>query len=154
MEMKLVSMTDFILSQSEKYLNGFITLTEFHKYTLNYANFLKQPLTLGMFVPVKDDEVMIKPKISNYDKEELEASVMGVDVVNFNEAKSKVLFQDFFTSEIYPPSKSFELIQEDKKNQICIYKDRPDYFIWNYKTIEELTEKKLVITQTAINQIF
>ena len=44
--MKLISMTDFVLEQDEKYLKGFMSLTEFNSLARNYANFLKQPLTL------------------------------------------------------------------------------------------------------------
>ena len=38
--MKLISMTDFVLYKKES-----------HTQIMKYAKFLKQPLTLGMFVP-------------------------------------------------------------------------------------------------------
>ena len=46
--MKLISMTDFVLYKKES-----------HTQIMKYAKFLKQPLTLGMFVPCDEEECMI-----------------------------------------------------------------------------------------------
>jgi len=47
--MKLISMTDFVLEQKDSYYNQ-----RFFKIE-KYANFLKQPLELWMFVPCGDN---------------------------------------------------------------------------------------------------
>ena len=59
--MKLISMTDFVLeiknsTPEVKNFSGFSGVINYEKESyqkiLNYAEFLKQPLTLGMFVRV------------------------------------------------------------------------------------------------------
>lgn len=52
--MKLISMTDFVLQTYEKHDDYKIIADE----CLLYANFLKQPLTLGIFVPCDDDSAL------------------------------------------------------------------------------------------------
>ena len=46
--MKLISMTDFVLYKKES-----------HTQIMKYAKFLKQPLTLGMFIPCDEEQCMI-----------------------------------------------------------------------------------------------
>jgi hypothetical protein len=48
--MKLISMTDFVIQEWEKDLYT----DDFAKIVKSYADFLKQPLKLEMFVMVKD----------------------------------------------------------------------------------------------------
>jgi len=54
---KLISMTDFVLEQSEIVENSgdFLIFKRSFIKIENYANFLKQPLTLGMFVTCDDN---------------------------------------------------------------------------------------------------
>lgn len=54
--MELISMTDFVLEQSESIKSDMIGYGEFIDKVVNYANFLKQPLKLEMFVPCNDSE--------------------------------------------------------------------------------------------------
>lgn len=54
MENILIQPTDFILKQSQRYLDGHILLDQYHSVTLNFAKFLKQPLALWQFVPVSE----------------------------------------------------------------------------------------------------
>ena len=49
--MKLMSMTDFVLRET----NSPTTLAESFQRCVTYANFLKQPLKLEMFVPCDED---------------------------------------------------------------------------------------------------
>jgi len=55
--MKLISMCDFVLYQDNS-KNDFV---DFKIKILNYANFLKQPLELWMFVPCDDGNVLEEP---------------------------------------------------------------------------------------------
>ena len=68
--MKLISMTDFVLEQSElKTKNTELELGLLKSVQLiyNYANYLKQPLTLGMFVPCDEDgNVLEEPNHLDY----------------------------------------------------------------------------------------
>jgi hypothetical protein len=81
--MKLISMTDYVLEQ-EKYLD--ITNRQKLEHIINYANFLKQPLELWMFVPCDlEGNVLIEPIEQNpiyWSKE-------------YQQAKERVLFEGF-----------------------------------------------------------
>ena len=97
--MKLISMTDFVLEQGKKPNNSDFRERFFVK-VLNYANFLKQPLTLGMFVPCDDDgNVLEEPSKDMWDN--FINSQFGhfnesyTYCFNYQEAKSKVIFEDF-----------------------------------------------------------
>jgi len=80
--MKLISMTDFVLSLSETstFDKDFVDWHYEESCKLdkirNYANFLKTPITLGMFIPVDENgEIVNRPqyetaRIIEYQKEE------------------------------------------------------------------------------------
>lgn len=80
--MELISMTDFVLDTFEEEIDCAIS----EQRMFNYATFLKQPLTIGMFIPCDDDgNVLQEPK---------EHFATGNNVLE--EAKSKVLFKNCF----------------------------------------------------------
>ena len=95
--MKLISMKDFVLEQSEKLKDSLCFNLEINarKHALfadkitNYANFLNQPLTLGMFVPCDEDSEPLKET----------HLIRGVDAKSqahnkiVIEAKERVLFE-------------------------------------------------------------
>ena len=83
--MKLISMTDLVLQNVESKTMKLSKIAD-------YANFLKKPLTLGMFVPCDDDgNVLAEPlHIELY-----EGSTYDVDCKIYEIAKSKVLFTGF-----------------------------------------------------------
>ena len=90
--MKLQSMTDFVLKQNE--ILG--TFENFRKIVYNYANFLKQPLTLGMFVPCNEDgNVLEEPLHVFSDHTEKEKSLMYQSnylTIEYQQAKERCLF--------------------------------------------------------------
>lgn len=88
--MKLISMTDFVL---ETYKNLIIdhTSESYARYvcrTLFYAQFLKRPLKLEMFVPCVDGE-----PIHFHEGNVLKIASVGSEVLK--QAKEKVLFEGF-----------------------------------------------------------
>ena len=88
--MKLISMTDFVLEQSKRIMNVEITHLESHNQIVNYANFLKQPLKLEMFVPCDDngnvlEDIIGHGMIHNYSEK----------LKQYEQAKDKVLFDGF-----------------------------------------------------------
>jgi len=91
--MKLISMTDFVLSQTTP---DWLELCEFEENSYkiyNYANFLKQPLELWMFLPCDDDgNVLEEPElyteIGNCD----ELDVYNNQVYEYEKAKDRCLF--------------------------------------------------------------
>lgn len=98
---KLISMVDFVLEHPAS--------TDYEwqlKNHLNYANFLKQPLKLEMFVPCDDDgNVLDEPNnlapncgcmgICNNPCDE------AINIEIYENAKEKVLFDGFYISKDY-----------------------------------------------------
>ena len=88
--MKLISMTDFVLqldvsTNKSSYENDFDKL-------IRYANFIKQPLTLGMFIPCdENNEIIIERHYQYFDNENEHQDYLKT----FEIAKSKVLFNGF-----------------------------------------------------------
>ena len=107
--MKLISMTDFLLEQNE--IRKQFDLPKemdknnisFAKKVLKYAQFLKQPLTLEMFVPCDEDGNVLEEPINYKTWEELhfnngkkEKGTYGfLEHEKYQQAKEKVLFEDF-----------------------------------------------------------
>ena len=100
--MKLISMTDFVLEIAEQdfrhkhkdqvYQQAFKMVS-----IIQYANFLNQPLTLGMFVPCGEDgNVLEEPN----EKDEQFYGAYGISNLNkaknkYKAAKYRVLFEGF-----------------------------------------------------------
>lgn len=94
--MKLISMTDFILEQNkilEKYKNHL--RRPLFERCVNYANFLKQPLNLGMFVPCDEEGCVLDEPIFHEPNNENEIGNYQILIDEYNEAKEKVLFEGF-----------------------------------------------------------
>jgi hypothetical protein len=122
--MKLISMTDFVLDlqETESRVKG--TLDS----VIKYANFLKQPLKLEMFVPSIDNEPFNYSKHGN--KKE------------FEQAKEKVLFE------------GFEVCNRTTKIDCVVYnEDHITLKLLKDKTIEYLINRNLTLTPNAIKQI-
>ena len=142
---RLKSMTDFVITQWS------IDLTKTQRERVsNYANFLKQPLKLEMFVPC-DEEGDILEEPTDYEKRLLNMMTEYNDeVYTYYQAKAKVLFEGF---EI---DKNLYLVY---KNEISIgrfisYENGSKFlFRDNFKTIEDLVEFGFKLTENTIKQI-
>lgn len=93
--MKLISMTDFVLDQYEKLKSP----TLFEETVFNYANFLKQPLKLEMFIPCDENSNVLEIPIDIYyrpdfDCQKFPQECYQHDLKDYDEAKAKVLFKD------------------------------------------------------------
>lgn len=146
--MRLIKMTDYVISGS-----GWKTLSRFHETTTKYANFLKRPSELGMFIPTdKDGNVLEKPKnyfewLNNtcntlYDKDLSKYE-------QYKEALDRVLFKD--GEIVWSDNYSF-MIMVNKK-QVGYFKGHGNYFLWEYDSIEDLCELGLELTEAAINKL-
>lgn len=84
MKAKLISMTDFVLEQG----NPSNTDSQFADKVMGYANFIKKPLKLEMFVPCDEDGYVLEEPID---------SIGGVELYSerYKQAKEKVLFEGF-----------------------------------------------------------
>jgi hypothetical protein len=125
-------MTDFVLEQSENLKNlkqGFnIQKYDFIIKTINYSKFLKQPLTIGMFIPCDEyGNVLEEKSIFNTTDEDYIFDSESFD--KYKQAKERVLFDGFKEIEdrdkTYLHSDSFGSVFIDKKWAIrhCLVED-------------------------------
>lgn len=144
--MKLISMTDFVLEQSQKIedLHDNLCCAIAYNKIENYANFLKQPLELGMFVPCDEDGNLFSEfqlEILNSNDEVYELRKV------FQQAKERCLFEGFKLDTKY-------LWLKNSLFMIC---DDFNESFKKYGIIEDLLNKYLTkdieLTQTAIKQI-
>lgn len=129
MKAKLISMTDFVLEQNKKLKNATDAYDQYCKI-VNYANFLKQPLKIEMFVPRDaDGNVLEEKSIFNTTDEDYIFDSESFD--KYQQAKDEVLF------EYYEGFLLFS--KEDLNNQTIehLLKDSFDY----------------ILTKSAIKQI-
>lgn len=154
--MILQKMTDFVLEKNGNVLNSELAIL-----TVNYAMFLKQPLTLGMLFPCGEryQNVLKEPNRFNFEHDRDYETYLKT----YAEAKEKVLFEGFMNVDTRKEGQIyFALKQSHKKNNI-------DY-IMNYafglffvnasneksrlNTIEDLLNfHELILTESAIKQI-
>jgi hypothetical protein len=98
--MKLISMTDFVLEHSQNAkLEEYNQVNEtFVNKVISYANFLKTPLSLGMFVPCDEDNKPLNEPSCMYIYKtqcfECTADEM-YRCRKYLEAKEKVIFPNF-----------------------------------------------------------
>jgi hypothetical protein len=158
--MKLISMTDFVLEQG----NPSNTDSQFADKVMGYANFLKTPLKLEMFVPCdKYGNILKKPNSNDYN-EETNGWFNAICVY----ADQQVLFEGFeffdnhknclnnmlgdygffnITNDFSIPTNNFGIITHEKGKGYHTY--------FHIKTIEDLIriEKGISLTQNAIKQL-
>lgn len=119
----------------------------------NYANFLKQPLTLGMFVPVDaEGNFLEEPHNDGLNDSFFKMQIAFHEEKKYIESKEKVLFEGFQLN-YFTEQRSFEVI-DGFGCKVCVYKSQPDYFIWNHILIESLTKIDVTLTETAIKMIY
>ena len=123
--MKPISMTDFVLLE-ENYGS--------FKICFNYANFLRKPLELWMFVPC-DEEGNVIPETYNNEQDVI------IQHLEYAEAKERCLFDGFESAEKHQKQNYFEF-ENDFGQDVRIY------------TVEDLVHQDLVtLTPTALKQI-
>lgn len=98
--MKLISMTDFVIHESFGCGNSIISKEVFYDKCSNYAQFLKQPLNLGMFVATDlEGNVFDEPKNyvlwCKYGDYTQYGKTLTEQCVRYNQAKKRVLFEGF-----------------------------------------------------------
>lgn len=166
-EQKLISMVDFVL---EHFKENFTETGKGHwepikmvNVVMSYANFLKQPLTLGMFIPCDEEG---KPFSEWEIDEELcetillkRERVFAKDLIDlaeqYQKAKERVLFKGYNVE-----SKTIK----DVTYYNITYKGSDTYYSHNSypdnnpsfngrKTIQDLIKDDVDLTQTAQTQI-
>jgi hypothetical protein len=137
--MKLISITDYVLNSIEKVGYG-KSQVEFVATVRAYANFLKQPLNLGMFIPCDENGNVVEYPDHNYNSMEY---MDEFDV--YNEAKNRVLFEGF---EIRNKNNFYFIEKKESSVYFRILKNTT-------KTIEDLIPVwlEVLLTQSAIKQL-
>lgn len=153
--MKLISMTSFVLEQNkilETYINH-LRRPLFEK-CVNYANFLKQPLNLGMFFPCDEDGNVLEKPIHKFITRESDTISFDNYSEKYQIAKEKVLFEGFY---IERGSTDFDnmttYLIHNYFGEIAFKKDWKDEweFIEDLESLSNLNEIEL--TENAIKQI-
>ena len=139
--MKLISMTSFVLQRD-------ITDIKQIDSIVKYANFLKQPLKLEMFVPIdQNGNILEEPKMieKQLGFEEVEIDYDYAEVEVYKKAKEKVLFE------------GIEFRKNGGVNFLTIKEYTFAFFNFNVKfknlTIEYLIQYDLQLTENAVKQI-
>ena len=144
--MKLISMVDYIFKQNNEFMNR-IGIYENESIGTSdriykYARFLKQPLTLGMFVPCDlDGNVLEEP--SKYESVFGKATVNPLfeqQTVEYQQAKERVLFKGF----VLNGEENVEIIS----NGVVFFWH--DYQQW---IVEDLIRYSIELTQSAQKQL-
>lgn len=107
-ERKLVSTTDFVLEQKEhmkevgnlSFFEIQTKINEFYDKVVHHVTQMKRVLEKGMFVPCDDEgDVLEEPKESNYNLGDIHAGYFKLDVDKYQQAKERVLFEDFYSTD-------------------------------------------------------
>lgn len=141
----LISMTDFVLEQELKLRNYFeYDNREALVKIFNYANFLKQPLELWMFVSCDEDGNVLK---FDYPQNKAFDDVAQIEFEKeYQQAKERCLFEGF----------EYKHIKTTHDNYYIINNKNITWLSWNNsKTIDSLLDynQDLQLTQTAIKKI-
>ena len=159
--MKLTSMTSFVLENAKQpYVEG----TKY-KDLVNYAKFLKQPLKLEMFVTCDEEgNVLEEPKRwKDYLQypDSFDGNKEWYELYDYQQAKEKVLFEGFNLNQkdfsklesIFCLTKECFQITFFTKEKGCFMDNLKTNKTYEIKTIEDLIQFKLELTESAIKQI-
>ncbi|MDE5526642.1 hypothetical protein [Elizabethkingia meningoseptica] len=131
MENKLIPMTTFVLEQAKSPIHRIDVAFN----CIKYAKFLLQPLTLGMFIPVDENNVPLE--FIEYEAWTGSDEEYNEYTHKYFEAKNKVLFEGFEFMHSYEEFWTFK------------HKDNFEMFVPMNTTIEKLIQKNIEITLTA-----
>ena len=144
--MRLISMTDFVLDQMKFASIHHEDDSECLDVIFRYANFLKQPLKLEMFVPCDDEgNVLEEPNRNRFKNEYLTEDQYKTKFLKYQQAKERCLFEGFEYKQYHAPTNSWFIKSETVKLNDGTFR--------NYKTIETLTKFDLTLTESAKKQI-
>ena len=140
----LIPMTDFVLEQLNEQNSRTKPMREVFNSLEKYATFLKQPLKLEMFVPCDDDgNILENPDETIYKEKDKEC--YGWDMIDYEKAKEKVLFEGFKPYEDYECAKYEEVYVDE---EVCDGKFTVE------DLIKDAGKTKIKLSQTSLNAIF
>ena len=146
-----MSMVDFVINKRKELLRHSEYKNDLENYAniiYNYAQFLKQSLNIGIFVPCDEDGNVLEEPIFHEPNNENEIGNYEKLIEEYYEAKEKVLFE------------GFEIIHEDKVtitiecNHFQLDYNKILNVFSNHRTIEDLAKYNFIeLTENAIKQI-
>lgn len=152
---KLCSMTDFVLEQNK---NIQWSDTDNLENIISYAEFLKHPLELWMFVAVGENgNVLGTPKAPHTfasENSDLYIEKWNKEKEQYKKAKERCLFKGFEIIERKCNNSSFLFVEY--KGIYVFYKSTGlDYFVISneFNTIEDLIKYNSELTPTAIKKL-
>ena len=143
-------MTDFVLriNEIEKEIDQFFDSWRMKQLRIieNYAQFLKQPLKLEMFVPCDDEGIVLEePKIEEEYVDEHTTQIFAQYQYDLDKAKEKILFEGFEPYEDYECAKYEEVYVDE---EVCDGKFTVE------DLIKDAGNTKIKLSQTSLNAIF
>ena len=162
--MKLISNTLFgkyCKSKEKEFSRRIDYLDWYEKTRNNFDNFLEQPLKLENFI-VCDEEGDILEEPTNYEKRLLNMMTEYNDeVYTYYQAKAKVLFEGFNLNQkdfsklesIFCLTKECFQITFFTKEKGCFMDNLKTNKTYEIKTIEDLIQYNLQLTENAVKQI-
>lgn len=160
--MKLISMTDFVLkfgkeTNRDNYEKAYDKIS-------SYARFLKQPLTLGMFVPCDSDGNVLTKNTMSEDTCEDDCDHYNCvkemnQCISYQEAKDRVLFEGLrIEKDNYKQTKRTFYFIGDKRiaHFLEFYSGEKEFsfnLLHDFKTIEDIVSFGFVLTESAKKQI-
>lgn len=141
--MRLISMVDFVLTRDMARSNSGNALCEIEAY----AQFLKQPLTLGMFVPCDEEGNFLE--FIEYESWEGYDGDHNLYIIEYEKAIERVLFKDFC-------KKSFNDVEYNYSGEIkWVSSDEYRIHFEFYGNVEKLflDGYELELTENALKQI-
>ena len=139
---KLISMTDFVIDRFNERNEDYDILV------YNYANFLKQPLELWMFVPCDKNWNVLKEPEWMHRYNNGASPFMNVDEIihcqDYKKAKERCLFDGF---ELKGETEFSWIFKHNVIFPIMISKQR------NIEYLVTILKREIELTQTAIKQI-
>jgi hypothetical protein len=124
----------------------------------NYANFLKQPLELWMFIPCKLVDgvwvVLEDPNVNNYHYNSVYSQMYCDDKKEYQQAKERCLFEGFESMTI----NENDIVVHKDSFQIIFFETGEIRFcqrlnVKEISTIEDLVKYNLELTSTVQKQI-
>ena len=151
--MKLIKCSDYVIKSD-------VCQTIYE--ALNYANFLKRSLTLGMFIPCDEDGNVLEKPVSwdafeysmNDDDCPCPCKDKYLDCFEYEEALGRVIFEGF-TEKGFKDSATPLWISKGTDTYVATFdkEDNKYHFRRHLETIEDLTELGLTISKTGKQQL-
>lgn len=146
--MKLISMVDFVLQHKEADYLFSKPIEEAYTNIRDYANFLNQPLTLGMFVPCWGGKIIREPSNTSH--------IYEMKMDRYEEGKRGVLFEGaVYLHEPHPDHDVIAKINFPNGTMVFLTKNGHllDGEFFGIETIQELGDYDFTLTKSAIKQL-